>query len=190
MLHATSCVPPAHKKVLAGVASQVVLARAKRDLGEGRYPVNSHADPHGHHGQCASTAFSPFKSHFLWSQQLPRLLFTGWALAVVTSRAFRVRGPTQPAAMLPLIDMCNHSFQPNCSLKASDNGDVQLVSLQNIDSNQPLLLSYGNLSNDFLLMDYGFVVPGNPFDRVQLSFSLQLLEVRLHLWLWMSCEAV
>ena len=92
--------------------------------------------------------------------------------------------------MLPLIDMCNHSFQPNCSLKASDNGDVQLVSLQNIDSNQPLLLSYGNLSNDFLLMDYGFVVPGNPFDRVQLSFSLQLLEVRLHLWLWMSCEAV
>ena len=128
-------------------------------------------------------SFQPMQTTFP-SLQPPCVLSVGWALAVVTSRAFRVRGPTQPAAMLPLIDMCNHSFQPNCSLKASDNGDVQLVSLQNIGPHQPLLLSYGNLSNDFLLMDYGFVVPGNPFDRVQLSFSLNLLEVR-----WQLCLA-
>lgn len=100
-------------------------------------------------------------------------------MAVVTSRAFRVAGPMQPAAMLPLIDMCNHSFQPNCTLKALPNGDLQLVALQQIAANQPLMLSYGSLSNDFLLMDYGFVVPNNPFDRIQLNFSLQLLEVRL-----------
>lgn len=35
-------------------------------------------------------------------------------MAVTTSRAFRVRGPDKPAAQLPLIDMCNHSFAPNC----------------------------------------------------------------------------
>lgn len=101
-----------------------------------------------------------------------------WALAVVTSRAFRVGGPNKPGAMLPLIDMCNHSFQPNCSLKALDNGDVQLVTAQEVAANQPLQLSYGSMSNDVLLMDYGFVLPNNPFDRVQLSFSLELLEVR------------
>lgn len=82
--------------------------------------------------------------------------------------------------MLPLVDMCNHSFEPNCTLKALDNGDLHLLTAQNIAADQPLTLSYGSLSNDFLLMDYGFVVPGNPFDRVQLSFSLQLLEVRVH----------
>ena len=105
----------------------------------------------------------------------------GWALAVVTSRAFRVAGPNQPAAMLPLIDMCNHSFAPNCKLQPVDGGDLQLVALQDIPRHQPLLLSYGSLSNDFLLMDYGFVVPDNPSDRVQLSFNLDLLEVRPHL---------
>ena len=80
--------------------------------------------------------------------------------------------------MLPLIDMCNHSFNPNCKLQPVDNGDLQLIAIQDIPQQQPLQLSYGNLSNDFLLMDYGFVVPSNPFDRVQLSFNLDLLEVQ------------
>jgi hypothetical protein len=40
----------------------------------------------------------------------------GWALAVVSSRAFRVAGPQAPAALLPLIDMANHSFEPNCEV--------------------------------------------------------------------------
>ena len=35
-------------------------------------------------------------------------------MAVTTSRAFRVQGPDKPAAQLPLIDMCNHSFASNC----------------------------------------------------------------------------
>lgn len=82
--------------------------------------------------------------------------------------------------MLPLIDMCNHSFAPNCKLQTTGSGDVQLVTLQHIPQQQPLQLSYGSLSNDFLLMDYGFVVPGNPFERVQLSFSLELLEVQCY----------
>lgn len=102
----------------------------------------------------------------------------GWALAVVTSRAFKVAGPSQPASLLPLIDLCNHCFTPNCKIQSTSNGEVQLLALQDIPQQQPLQLSYGNLNNDFLLMDYGFMVPGNPFDRVQLSFSLELLEVQ------------
>lgn len=41
----------------------------------------------------------------------------------------------------------------------------------------PLLLSYGKLSNDFLLMDYGFVVDDNPYDTVSLRFDVGLLNV-------------
>lgn len=91
--------------------------------------------------------------------------------------------------MLPLIDMCNHSFTPNCKLQPAGGGTLQLVALQDIPHQQPLLLSYGSLSNDFLLMDYGFVVPNNPFDRVQLSFNLDLLEVKppCDLSLWLIC---
>lgn len=41
-----------------------------------------------------------------------------------------------------------------------------------------MLLSYGKLSNDFLLMDYGFVVANNEYDRVALRFDIELVKVR------------
>lgn len=44
----------------------------------------------------------------------------GWAMSAVSSRAFRLYGNKRPDGthpdvpmMLPLIDMCNHSFNPN-----------------------------------------------------------------------------
>ncbi len=51
-----------------------------------------------------------------------------------------------------------------------------------IAKGEPLLLSYGNLSNDFLFLDYAFTVPDNPHDRVTLRWDLELLEVRLACW--------
>jgi histone-lysine N-methyltransferase SETD3 len=106
----------------------------------------------------------------------------GWALAAVSSRAFRraapagaaclailccafashlavpmcrVRGTGAPASMLPLIDICNHSFEPNVEVKPAAGGALALRALQPLQPGAPLLLSYGPLSNDFLLMDYG-----------------------------------
>lgn len=55
----------------------------------------------------------------------------GWSLGVVSSRAFRVNGPGKPASMLPLIDMCNHSFEPNCQIIRGKSG-VALVALADI----------------------------------------------------------
>lgn len=41
----------------------------------------------------------------------------GWAMSAVSSRVFKVRGPDQPASMLPLIDIANHSFEPNVKVR-------------------------------------------------------------------------
>ena len=104
----------------------------------------------------------------------------GWAMAAVSSRAFRTRGPTQPAAMLPLIDMANHTFSPNAEVLPLEGGGgaVGLFARRAITEGEPLLLSYGQLSNDFLFMDYGFIVEDNPYDSVQLRFDVNLLQVR------------
>lgn len=47
----------------------------------------------------------------------------GWAMSAVSSRAFRLHGKKLPDGtynndpmMLPLIDMCNHSFDPNARI--------------------------------------------------------------------------
>ena len=42
---------------------------------------------------------------------------------------------------------------------------------------EQLEISYGALSNDFLLLDYGFLVAGNPHDRVSLRFGFELMQV-------------
>ena len=59
-------------------------------------------------------------------------LHVGWALAVVTSRAFRTRGPNHPAALLPLIDMANHSFDANCEVLPTQAGGVGLFSKRKV----------------------------------------------------------
>lgn len=48
----------------------------------------------------------------------------GWAMSAVSSRAFRLHGmnkfldgsSTYVPMMLPLVDMCNHSFEPNARI--------------------------------------------------------------------------
>ena len=100
----------------------------------------------------------------------------GWALAAVSSRAYRTRGADAPPALLPLIDIANHSFEPNAKVVPGTQGAMLLKALAPIAPGEPLLVSYGNLQNDFLLMDYGFIIPGNPHDTAALSFSATLLD--------------
>lgn len=45
-----------------------------------------------------------------------------------------------------------------------------------IKEDDPLLLSYGSLNNDFFLLDYGFVIHSNPFDCIELKYDGALLD--------------
>lgn len=52
----------------------------------------------------------------------------GWAMSAVSSRAFRLHGKKledgthiDVPMMLPLIDMCNHSFNPNAEIVQGQN---------------------------------------------------------------------
>lgn len=59
----------------------------------------------------------------------------GWAMSAVSSRAFRLHGKkladgtrNKIPMMLPLIDMCNHSFNPNAQIvQEEDAGDTELL---------------------------------------------------------------
>lgn len=45
-----------------------------------------------------------------------------------------------------------------------------------IEQNDPLLLNYGCLNNDLLLLDYGFVIHSNPYDSIELRYDGALLD--------------
>lgn len=46
-----------------------------------------------------------------------------------------------------------------------------------LKAEESLFLNYGKLQNDFLLLDYGFVIRSNPFDTVQLRFDVGMIEL-------------
>lgn len=51
-----------------------------------------------------------------------------------------------------------------------------MVAGREIKQNDPLLLNYGCLSSDLFLMDYGFVIPSNPYDCIELKYDAALLD--------------
>ncbi|KAF7827574.1 histone-lysine N-methyltransferase setd3 [Senna tora] len=110
----------------------------------------------------------------------------GWAMSAVSSRAFRLYGNKRSDGthidipmMLPLIDMCNHSFNPNAQIVQEQNignSKMQVVAETEIKQDSPLLLNYGCLSNDLFLLDYGFVIPSNPYDCIELKYDGAFLD--------------
>ncbi|KAK6122415.1 hypothetical protein DH2020_043857 [Rehmannia glutinosa] len=112
----------------------------------------------------------------------------GWAMSAVSSRAFRLYGTKRPDGthvdapmLLPLIDMCNHSFVPNAEIVQekeanNDNMLVKVIAGAQIKQDDPLELNYGCLNNDLFLLDYGFVVPSNPYDCIELKYDSALLD--------------
>ena len=70
----------------------------------------------------------------------------GWAMACVTSRAFRVAGPAKPASLLPLVDMCNHSFQPSARLVPGPGGAMDLLALHHLLPASAVVINYGVLT--------------------------------------------
>ncbi|MQL92182.1 hypothetical protein Taro_024806 [Colocasia esculenta] len=107
----------------------------------------------------------------------------GWAMSAVSSRAFRLHGETlqdgsgDVPMLLPLIDMCNHSFHPNALIVQEENNpDTLVVSEMSIEKDAPITLNYGCLSNDLFLLDYGFVMSPNPYDHVELKYDAILLD--------------
>lgn len=74
----------------------------------------------------------------------------GWAMSAVSSRAFRLRRDklsdgvlSDMPMMLPLIDMCNHSFNPNAKIIQDHDAEsskmiVKVIAEQDIKKHDPL----------------------------------------------------
>eukprot|EP00891_Asterochloris_glomerata_P000122 jgi/Astpho2/122/fgenesh1_pg.00004_%23_31_t len=113
-----------------------------------------------------------------------------WAASVLLSRSF-VYGDASQHVTLPVIDMANHSLQPNATMNlvASPDGcqgqqavedvcDPQeltcrpaqfvLLTSQAISAGEEVTISYGPWPNDVLLQQWGFVPGFNPYDAVAL----------------------
>lgn len=73
--------------------------------------------------------------------------------------------------MVPQVDLANHSFDSNAEWAANfTKGALSLTATQDIVEGEPICIDYGtDLDNTQLMRMFGFVVPGNPNDRLDFT---------------------
>lgn len=71
-------------------------------------------------------------------------------------------------AQLPVADLFNHSAVPGCKVSFSAKG-YEVVAIDDFGAGQEMSISYGDHSNDYLLVEYGFVMQSNRCDDVHLD---------------------
>ncbi|ATZ45399.1 Bcrkm2 [Botrytis cinerea B05.10] len=99
--------------------------------------------------------------------------------SIVNSRTFYYLSPTikpskpQPSkenrlALNPFADYINHSSEPTVDATLSRAG-YTLTASQPIKQGSEVHISYGSHNNDFLLVEYGFILEDNRWDEVTLD---------------------
>lgn len=91
-------------------------------------------------------------------------------LAAVTSRAFQIGTTEQDVAIVPMLDLGNHTRGKSTSKLGKKNVSYQydasknamiVTSTVDIDPGESIRLTYGAKANAQLLLNYGFCIPNN-----------------------------
>ncbi|XP_056291163.1 SET domain-containing protein 4 isoform X2 [Pseudoliparis swirei] len=96
-----------------------------------------------------------------------------WAWCSVNTRSVFMSHPPNDSlsgpdvyALAPFLDLLNH--RPDVQVKASFNGVTRCYEIRSVSGTlryQQAFINYGSHDNQRLMLEYGFVAPGNP-DRV------------------------
>ncbi|DBA72040.1 TPA: hypothetical protein ACH3X2_010775 [Trebouxia sp. C0005] len=117
-----------------------------------------------------------------------------WAVSVLHSRCF-IQGPQSIHMTVPGVDMANHSFSPNATVRCVYSPEAsqgrqaeedvcqpppaqpamfQLLSgPDGVRNGEEVTISYGDWPNDVFLLFFGFLPEGNQHDSVVLFDTLQ-----------------
>ena len=104
----------------------------------------------------------------LW-ENIPSFETYDRALAIVTSRAFSKMGVQNSDALLPILDLIDHTrglhasnIQKNIQYVLNlENGNIDVTTTKEILKNETIRNTYGSKGNGQLLSSYGFCIANN-----------------------------
>ncbi|CAH0479366.1 unnamed protein product [Peronospora belbahrii] len=95
----------------------------------------------------------------------PKAFF--WAISILMSRA--TSGQNQPLTLVPFFDWFNHADNGDeCVQEFDPQKGFTVHTTKSYKPGEQLFISYGNHGNLRLLRNYGFTIPANPYDVINL----------------------
>ncbi|XP_038889894.1 fructose-bisphosphate aldolase-lysine N-methyltransferase, chloroplastic isoform X2 [Benincasa hispida] len=107
------------------------------------------------------------------------------AHALVTSRAWR---STEGVSLIPFADFLNHNGASEAMvLNDYDKQLSEVIADRDYAPGEQVLIRYGKYSNATLMLDFGFALPYNIHDQVQVQVKTDkddpLARIKLEIWL-------
>ncbi|KAE8914004.1 hypothetical protein PF011_g3738 [Phytophthora fragariae] len=98
-----------------------------------------------------------------------------WAISTLMSRA--TSGQNQPFALIPFFDWFNHADNGDeCVQDFDAQKGFTIHTVRSYEPGEQLFINCGNHGNVRLLRNYGFTVPNNPYDIVNLPMPAPLQQ--------------
>ncbi|XP_072977733.1 fructose-bisphosphate aldolase-lysine N-methyltransferase, chloroplastic isoform X1 [Typha angustifolia] len=92
------------------------------------------------------------------------------AYALVSSRAWRT---SKGVSLIPFADFLNHDGMSDSVLLSDDSKEIsEVIADRNYAVDEEVMIRYGKFSNATLLLDFGFTLPHNIHDQVQLIMDI------------------
>ncbi|KAL2555650.1 SET domain-containing protein [Forsythia ovata] len=93
-----------------------------------------------------------------------------YAYALVTSRAWE---SSKGVSMIPFADFLNHGgTSQSCVLSDEGKQHSEVIADRDYAPGDQVLIRYGKFSNATLLLDFGFTLPHNIYDQVQIELNV------------------
>ncbi|KAK7310289.1 hypothetical protein RJT34_07704 [Clitoria ternatea] len=92
------------------------------------------------------------------------------ACTLVGSRAW---GSTKGLSLIPFADFLNHDGVSESIVMSDDDKQCsEVIADRDYAPGEQVLISYGKFSNATLMLDFGFTIPHNIYDQVQIQFDI------------------
>ncbi|XP_060175380.1 ribulose-1,5 bisphosphate carboxylase/oxygenase large subunit N-methyltransferase, chloroplastic isoform X5 [Lycium barbarum] len=106
-----------------------------------------------------------------------------YACALVTSRAWE---SSRGVSMIPFADFANHSDLSDTTVLGNEEKQLsEVIANCSYAPGDQVLIRYGKFSNARLLLDFGFTLPCNMYDQVQVELTIphedKLRQLKLEL---------
>ncbi len=118
-------------------------------------------------------------SELLWAKSL--CASRAFSLCIAPENAFeetliqKYYPDNKVTTLLPYVHFFNHDFYGQCDIPQLnvEDGSVHVKALVDIKQGEEVFINYGGFSNKQFLLNYGFFVENNPYDRIAYSVGGQ-----------------